>query len=30
VIHSDEDQARPRQKERNPMVPSLNKPITQE
>jgi cell division protease FtsH len=27
---SDEDEARPRQKERNPIVPSLNKPIPQE
>jgi cell division protease FtsH len=30
VIHVDEDQARPRQKERTPIVPSLNKPVTQE
>ena len=27
---ADEDDARPRQKERNPMVPALNKPVTQE
>ena len=27
---ADEDEARPRQKERNPIVPALNKPITQE
>jgi len=30
VTHVDEDQARPRQKERTPIVPSLNKPVTQE
>ncbi|HTK29401.1 MAG TPA: ATP-dependent zinc metalloprotease FtsH, partial [Vicinamibacterales bacterium] len=27
---TDEDEARPRQKERSPLVPALNKPITQE
>ena len=27
---ADEDEARPRQKERTPIVPALNKPITQE
>ena len=27
---ADEDEARPRQKERSPMVPALNKPIPQE
>jgi cell division protease FtsH len=30
ATHPDEDQARPRQKERNSIVPSLNKPVTQE
>jgi cell division protease FtsH len=29
-VVADEDEARPRQKERAPIVPSLNKPITQE
>ena len=27
---NDEDESRPRQKERTPMVPSLNKPLPQE
>ena len=27
---NDEDESRPRQKERNPIVPSLNKPLPQE
>ena len=27
---ADEDEARPRQKERSPIVPALNKPIPQE
>ena len=29
-VTPDEDQARPRQKERTPIVPALNKPVTQE
>ena len=30
VITVDEEEARPRQKERSPLVPALNKPVTQE
>ena len=30
LLRADEDESRPRQKERTPIVPSINKPLPQE